>query len=243
VKLALIPPPANAAYMLETKYQLLLPHYFEHPTYKATVKVMKDRGHFMMLDNGAAEGKPVDKNDLYRLAAEYGCKEIIVPDVYGDMEATWAIAKHFIPSSHFKHQVVLAVKTYEEAFRLLVRLDELNWVDTIGIPRLVLEHGLSRALLTGMVSQFHPQYEIHWLGSNRNACLWEHLTWPTVASIVRGVDTAKPFAWAAAILDLKREWDAKNVPAIPDDYVFSVGSIASDLLRWNIRHLRELCNA
>jgi hypothetical protein len=238
MQLALIPPPSMSYYMLETNYQLLLPSYKGKGSYDECVRIARDLGNFMIMDNGAAEGHCLERKELYDMADYFGAQEVVVPDVYGEMEPTWEIASNWEHSGHFRHMAVVAAKSTAEACDLIDRYSELSYIDTIGLPRLLVENGVSRSYLTGYAPQ--DRFEIHWLGASRNFALWEHFSFHAMRDHIRGWDTAKPFAYAWKALDLETYWDTA-VSAVPDEAHWSPNSPEDEAARLNIDYLKAIC--
>jgi hypothetical protein len=204
VKLALIPPPSNADFMLQTDYQLVLPSFLKHEEdnkYDNTVRICQERGDYIILDNGVAEGLGLDnEEDLYGLAKEFKVSEVVIPDVYGEWEPTLDKVVDWKYDEDFKHMAVVAAKTYDEARRLIDAYLDSPLIDCIGLPRLLLDHldvG-ARWHFAGYLTHAIKEegVEVHFLGMNSNF-MKEMLGYSTMAKAgVRGVDTSAPFVYA-----------------------------------------------
>ena len=72
-----------------TRFHLILSHLLDDPDYQAYYKECSQRGHYLVLDNGAHEnefGEHIDS--LMRKAMLLGANEIAMPDVLEDGELT-----------------------------------------------------------------------------------------------------------------------------------------------------------
>lgn len=227
LRMALLPPPKEAAFMLRTDYQLLLPEFVTESKYREVVRSCATRGDFMIMDNGAAEGAVLDSRQLYRMAGELGAQEVVVPDVLGDTIGTKAIARNWVPSENFRHMIVL---TGHDAAQVLefarFIYEELPWVTTLGLPRLLGDWGIDRSWLTGWLGSWveEGRFELHWLGMNPHR-MWEihaMVESAMVAKLVRGYDTSAPFNYALLHKELENTYH--EVVRRPRTYRFATFS-------------------
>ena len=107
-----------------------------------------------ILDNGAAEGQPVDMSELVRLAYEWFADEIVLPDVLGKSMATLDSTKQALrqlnndhdpsvrpnPLYDFKYMAVAQGASLREAYDCAMYLSELAYVDRIAVPRILTYH-------------------------------------------------------------------------------------------------------
>jgi hypothetical protein len=82
MKLALIPPKCFIDDIFRTDYQLVVPGTNGIDSYRESRK----RGDFIILDNGAPEGQPLDNHGLMNLALTLMPQEIIIPDTMQDFQ-------------------------------------------------------------------------------------------------------------------------------------------------------------
>jgi hypothetical protein len=202
MKLALIPPPKNPEWMSETDYQLVLPSFLQHRNYKDMVSWCADRGDYVILDNGVAEGIPVEsEQDLYRLASTIGASEIVIPDVYGDKEGTLEKLKGWKFSEDFKHMAVVAAQNIDEAWDLIQIYVDDPRIDCIGLPRLLLDTvdvGFRWHCAGWLRNHIERDgVEVHLLGTNPNFLAEMHGYSTMATAGIRGVDTSAPFVYAA----------------------------------------------
>jgi hypothetical protein len=249
MKLALIPPPNNAVWMEETDYQLILPSFLQSSiVYRDKVRVCRGRGDFIILDNGVAEGLGIDSEDeLYALAKEYQVTEVVIPDVYGDCDATLERFQNWKYDEDFGHMAVLAATTTDEVMKMLDVYCDAAIVDTIGVPRLLWDHGISRSWVAGMLLQFVETtgLAVHFLGMNPDA-MYEMLSFPIPG--VRSVDTSAPFVyakWGVLLARTDHHWPAIARGADYDKLDLNSfnppgwGSTANTVAGINARYLKE----
>lgn len=198
MKLALIGAP-NVRPIIEglgLGYHLVLAQYMTDPAYKALYREMSARGHFIMMDNGAAElGASISFGDVLDAANVCDADEIIMPDVLDNMEET------------LRHTVE-ALKHVTSKYRVMVPQGK-NWSEwrecaevmcrwgctTIAIAKRyeAFEGGRRRALQILYDLGLHRNHYIHLLGCYSNP-LKEIAD--NMSRFVRGIDTAAPFAHA-----------------------------------------------
>lgn len=215
MKLALIPPLCRLRDMEQTDYQLILPQLVNsHVRYEDFVYHLKTRGDFLILDNGAAEGKIVEEDDLIDIAVELEVNELAVPDTLGDMVAT---LKQFIGFFE-RNEETLAVNKFStggpnlgfvaqgnswvESISLVNTVMKSDWspyINTVYIPRLLVKESGNVRERIQVAEQIYKDYagrlEIHMFGS---APEWprEAMAVDTECPYVRGMDTSMPYNFA-----------------------------------------------
>jgi hypothetical protein len=246
MKLALLPPPKNAEWMLETNYQLLLPSHFGIGNYNEVVAQCAERGDYIILDNGAAEGLPIDDaEDLYDVARKYRATEVVIPDVYGDMQGTLEKFKGWAFNESFKHMAVVAAQNVDEALTLIDAYLNEPLVDTIGLPRLLLEtcNASIRYYLVGYLSDHMETtgVEVHLLGTYPGFMNELHGLEVFANAGVRGIDTSAPFVYGLQCLRWPKDLDAERARKsnYHDLNMSTVGQLPLDYITNNVRWLRE----
>lgn len=201
VKLALIPPFELLECTDETTCQLMLPQLAANPTYSYVYqRHCNDADQYVILDNGEAEGKHIDQNDLIKMAFWYGVDELVIPDVMGKMRRTIEKAQTFLAKYgdlKLKYMFVVQGKSYEEFAESAKWANRQKWIDTIGIPRHMIEtcggNPSSRVMLVSDVGIDKP---VHLLGGSPLAPMeLKYFDWPLN---VRSTDTSAPFNYAHA---------------------------------------------
>src|SRR5690349_19964879 len=84
-------PPISMLSMMELwDAQVLLPlsELVSEQQYAREALAAHNRGDYLFLDNGSAEGQPVAWKTILNMAEVYDVSEVVLPDVMGDAEAT-----------------------------------------------------------------------------------------------------------------------------------------------------------
>lgn len=209
MKFSLIAPPYYSPLVKEQAFNLVLAQYYlRQPKYAAMINRARDRHAFIMLDNGAAEGKQVPFYSLMEAANDMDADEVVLPDVIKDCDATIEahLNKDVLRSIPPKHRAICPQgSTWDEWTNCLHYLGTVMEYQfaTICIPKHLetLEGGRGYAMEVLMRHQLHLSHHIHWLGFSenpileaRNACAWRH---------VRSLDSGAPIAWAQATKKMK----------------------------------------
>jgi len=204
VKIAHIVPPYVADLVQEQigDYHLLLPHLVPLARYRDYYR--NDVGYKIM-DNGVAEGRATTFTQQLFMAKAMGCKEVVLPDVMGDMDKTLsAVARAFpmafVERNNYQFMFVVQGRTILECVNCGERA--LNTfpgiINSFGIPRHILRVTAdARVRLVHLLKNMSPKRPIHLLGTH------PHLPGELLRFGqffcelgVRGVDTS--MAWNAA---------------------------------------------
>jgi hypothetical protein len=204
MKLALIPPRISLINTQNTGYHLLLPEHADDAYYESYYNWRRACGDFLMLDNGIAEGKPTDPEDLLGVAFKYMVNEVVVPDVLCDMKATiqaaWDFEQYADEARSFNYMGVVQGSTLEELLSCMHDFAVMEYIDTLAIPRHV-ETTVGFGTRLRLVEHAFKTYdkEIHLLGTNPRA-MSELRTYAEHYRLygVRGIDTASPYYYAMA---------------------------------------------
>lgn len=221
MKLALIKPIPNLHTIEPTGINLLLAPLLESREYMEYYQWRFYAGDFNILDNGAHEGPAMEFGKL--LEQSYGvAHEVVIPDTPHDSVTTYRLFYETIqwlnlntsiykrlrsPRLVFVPQVKLGrgfVESYVEFAHEMIRLCVTEtWVPssrfTMGVPLMYdtdRENGSILEILGRVVHQCEEnQIPIHLLGWSRKMLtpVHAHIHYP---SIIRSVDTCKPFVHA-----------------------------------------------
>ena len=236
MKLALIPPFSGMHFLTSAySYHMMLPQLVHNPLYAEKYRHLS-QGHFVMMDNGAAESKMLNNKDLMEVASEYKPSELILPDIKGDALGTLSLIKEFL-SLRPRHNLypdmsLVAVaqgRTGIELQRMIEVIADMRRVTTIGIPRhLLATIGNNAARLTlakWITKRYNHRFEIHFLGA---APAWPYeIFFARELGIVRSMDTSMPFNYALNNLALRD--DRLNI-ARPDNYFEAEFTVQQDEL-------------
>ncbi len=212
MKLALITDPKGFKTIDTTwfAYHLVLAQYVDKsPQFCDYYKEAGQRGHFLIMDNGAAETGTLTPNELIVAAEQINPDEIVLPDVLGNSSATIEASRNpvmldFVPPH--KRAIVPQGSNIEEWLNCANIMVNMLDFATLCIPKHLERFEGGRALILKMIGKlgWHREHHIHMLG------LWgdpytEIRSWGEYASIIRGLDTAAPFAFAQQGLTLGRQ--------------------------------------
>lgn len=232
MKLALIPPFSGLHFItVNYVYQLMLPQLIYNPLYAEKYKHLCE-ANFVMMDNGAAEGKMLKNKDLLEVAHEYQPSELILPDIKGDALGTLEVIKEFLSmrprNNLFPDMGLMAVaqgRSGIELQRMIEVIAKMNRVTTIGIPRHLVEtigNKAARLTLARWINKrYGHRFEIHFLGA---APAWPYeVFFARELGFIRGMDTSMPFNYALRSLPVRD--DRLNIRR-PDRY-FDLGFTAA----------------
>lgn len=160
-------------------------------------------GHFIIVDNGAAERDTPPFSEIVRFANYINAAEIILPDVLGDMNATVdALTPEvlgLVPSR--KRMIVPQGESMEEWFTCLeYQLKATQYcIESIGVAKHFearIEGGRARVLerLARMYPTIVQNIHIHLLGVWHDP--FEEMAAAAAQAPVRGIDSGIPIAWA-----------------------------------------------
>lgn len=211
MKCAIITPPTLLGHVIDTKYNLILAHWLNNPSY-AEYYAHPGSG-FVIMDNGAAEGELLEDWELLKLAITGQKPSVLVcPDTLGDGKKTLKQIRDFKTRAayHFgalEYWGVAQGSTYEEvresAFKLLDS-ETYYWLDGICLPRLMTNfHSgwFNRARLAMELEAKLDGRMLHCLGSG---------TWVQEAQVlasipwVTGIDTSSPIVMGLLGLDIEK---------------------------------------
>jgi hypothetical protein len=211
MKLAIIPPLCypfcfNEAY---DNYKLILPEHWNNQGHFEATMLNHRHGGFTILDNGAAEDKPHDWDDLLKLARRCHVNEVVLPDVMGDAQGTIKAVEAVFddtwhPTNHFGLMGVVQGTTLEECSDLVKYYLGMQGrtLTSIGLPRcLIRTVGLDqvRLLLAEFIRGMDKRIAIHLLGTAPQFIFeLRDFGRDFRALNVRGVDTSAPFVYTQA---------------------------------------------
>jgi len=205
MKLAVIAPTEYLGYVqgAELGYHMALgQELFRDADYYRFYRMAASYGHFVIVDNGAAE--PEKERGEFRyiadIAMEMGADEIILPDKLRDFE--WTI-KHSCSEAVLKQVprrkrfVVPQGKDWKEWTRCLIDLVLITEPATIGLAKWLeeLPDGRAYGMSIIMSHGYHKQHNIHMLGIHSKP-IAEARAVAEMFPGVRGIDTGAPIAYA-----------------------------------------------
>jgi hypothetical protein len=241
VRAALIPPKGYYETALKSDYHLVLAQVVRSDDEYRRMYEGVSSDHYVILDNGAAEGEIVSDDELIRTAVRLGVDEIVLPDVIGDYVATISRAEKFLDeqphNGAFGFMGVVQGNNQAELRKCIDDYGAMQEVRAIGLPRHLLNllsSDLGRICLLQYLERDYGDpkgypFAVHLLGTNP--------TWPneieTIAkthSWVRGVDTSMPYNWAIA----KNTLGPVAIVDRPENYFTARRDIDEKLLNENI---------
>ena len=203
MKLALIPPHQYVGHMFATNYHLLLPECMTNERYMGIAyELCHNPSHYVILDNGAAEGKLVGPEPLFTIADELQVNEIVIPDVLTDAMSTVEELHKFMRYAsdrpvQYNYMFVCQGTTVDECLWTIDRAMFYSNINTIGIPKHLLQtlddKQVRLKLVKEIMKHFGGRFELHLLGASP---LWvgEAKVAATVfEDEIRGMDTSIPY--------------------------------------------------
>lgn len=157
-------------------------------------------GAFILMDNGAAEHGTLPIKELLMAADVVHADEIILPDTMCDVIASMrqTMDKKVLDAiSPIKRAVVPQGNTVEEWWACALFYTQNLEFATLCIPKHAERWPGGRAAILQNIVEvgWHNKYNIHLLGIWGDPWL-EMKSFEPYLDIVRGIDTAAPFAWA-----------------------------------------------
>jgi hypothetical protein len=251
MRLALIPPKGFEQSALKSNIHLTLAHLTDYE-YWVPYFEAKQRGDYIIVDNGAAEDMMVERELLLQTAIDISADEVVLPDVFYDREGTLAaIAEFFkgLPNDlGFKYMGVVQGTKSSDPYQILQAYANDPGIKTIGIPRHWIDtrdNEYARFNICEMVEQLElvDRFEVHLLGASPR--------WPgEVLRIgrefpwLRSIDTSLPFSYTINSMRLENnKWaDFKTASERvdrPNKYFDEVPTLNRDLLESNLNTYME----
>lgn len=205
MKLAVIAPPEYLDIVANDRlgYHMALgQELFRDRHYYQWYRTFAERGHFIIVDNGAAEPEEerVSFDNIAHAALELGADEIILPDVLRDKYET--LERSLDPRVLFRvpsyrRMIVPQGKNWDEWATCMVDLVIHSNPASIGIAKHLedFEGGRVKALEIITRFEYHKSHAIHLLGVRRHP-FKEVLRCLQMYDGIRGIDTGAPIAYA-----------------------------------------------
>jgi hypothetical protein len=219
---AMIPPIPDVHWTTPMTFHLCeAPIVLTSEKYAQYYKWHVDRGHYVILDNGAAVGGTVTNQQLIDAAGMVDADEVVIPDVMADKDATLAKAKQFLKQWIGPTNTKLMFVPQGEAF--------IDWAQCLaGFMKMELANPNLRRIVVGIGKHMHARvsggrrylvdfcqsqhYTCHLLGASdeplEDIKLLDH-------PAVRGSDTSLPFAMAQSDYALQKDPVAAGMWSLP----------------------------
>ena len=186
-------------------FHFALAQHVKEASYAAWFKRWHEFGHFIMMDNGAAEGERLDNKDLIEAAGIIGADEVVMPDVLRDKHGTINATRAALSLVPERNRAMAPQGAdwfeWEACAKILVSYG----CATICIPKLYEGYPGGRAHALAIIRGYHWDWDhnIHLLGCYNDpvreiVLAHKHTPW------IRSVDTGAPVAYAQADKSL---WD------------------------------------
>lgn len=247
---ALIPPKGYEHTALWSHFHLMLAQVV-HDDYFTTYSRAKLRNDYIIMDNGAAEGKLVDMDTLINAACALDVSEVVLPDAMHHAAETITMAKdafNMKPSIGDLGFSIMGIIQGDHKTDIPYCVDsyrDMHGVTTLGIPRhwiRTLGDVYARFNICAMLQAngMHERFEVHLLGTST--------AWPGEIQMlsrtypwVRSVDTSMPYNWTMAGLRLPEPYMKNQVQAIarPNAYFEVPRTLDEDLLEANCQTYLE----
>ena len=209
MKLCTIVPLNQKEWMNDRPYTMLLAHLSKAE--RSYGRWASQLNSYKIMDNSIIElGEAFTLEELLKQASTCHAQEIILPDVFQDGKATIELAKQSyqkIKNSPYKNKFKLMVvchgKTEKEIINNFHALESCDWVDTIGMPKVITSWGNR--------NQFQDLYmktrkEVHYLGCWSSFKEIEEIKDKPVFQKIRTMDTCLP-----ALLSIQgKKWNEER---------------------------------
>lgn len=179
-------------------HMVLAQHVLNNTAYANYFAEKHQQGHFIILDNGAAEGVSLPFNKVVQAADIVGADEIALQDVMFNGPDT--VGKHLetralLPPN--KRMIIPQGRSWDEWTQCLKNLTMNVSYRSIGVPKHLEQLSGGRVKALSIIHDFrlHREHDVHLLGCYRNP-VQEILNARRAFPWVRGIDTAAPFAYS-----------------------------------------------
>jgi hypothetical protein len=238
VRAALIPPRGYESTALESDIHLVLPlpPLVDNQAYLETYAIARRRGHYIILDNGCAEGQLVDGDVLYSFAKLIGAHEIVAPDIMNNatatLDATKKWLKDFPDMIDYNIMGVVQGTTMTTREYVLSEYAKMDAITTVGIPKAAIEEPDSTArleLVETILEKYPDRFKIHLLGLSKHfPTEMMSLRYPEE---VRSMDSAQPYKIAerGQVMSTAHPWAVRRA-----NYFSRTKPVMDSLLAHNI---------
>lgn len=209
MKLCSITPISQKEWMNYKPYTMLLAHLSKNN--RAYSRWASELHSYKIMDNSIIElGKAFSLEDLLKQASVCKVNEIILPDVFQNFNETFKLAKEsydYIQNSiykdKFKYMVVCHANSYQEMFNNLKVLENVKWIDTIGIPKVITTWGNRNNFKKFYMGS---KKNIHYLGCWKSFKEEIEIKDDPVFNKIRSMDTCLP-----SLLTIQnKKWDEER---------------------------------
>lgn len=209
MKYALITGPSgfDVVDFLRTGYHLTLAQYADQPLYASFYRDLADKGHFIMVDNGAAElGSSIPFKHVLEFAGRIKADEIVMPDHLDNADKTLAATSKVLYQVPQRSRAVVPQGTTWEEWEYCAKRLVLLGCTTICIAKRYekLPGGRAYALQILKYMGVLETHNVHLLGFYNNPVA-EIASAQREYFRVRGVDSAAPIAYAQKHLPIVGE--------------------------------------
>lgn len=223
MKLALIPPRGlynyndSGGWVGMALAHLVKPSNYE---YVESFLPLYEKQRHIIMDNGAAEGKLMEPDILFRAAELVHATEIVLPDELGNGIKTLSMAEDFFDKYNepqYKYMAVLHAKSFVGGMKQVALWAVLPGVTTIGLPRSLLdiEKSLRINLARTICEKWQDRFKVHLLGTNVKWCKEIYYAAKYTPEI-RSCDTSMPFNYAIGAKRLSNDTNEQILR--PDKY-------------------------
>lgn len=218
MKAALIAPFGYEDTVLVSTIHLVLPlvETLVNDRYVAAYMRAKQRGDYLIMDNGAAEGRLRPTEVLINCVETFEADELVAPDVLGETAVTHDLVQQFLQELElieaiegpkpFAVQAVLQGFKHDDRAYLLDYYAQQERITVIGIPKVTIAHGSDgvRARIAEYIQSEYPnRFKIHLLGASPNfPAELARVDFPT---FIRSTDSALPYKAAAESVRMTEE--------------------------------------
>jgi hypothetical protein len=210
MRLALIPPFQMLEDTYKSSVQMMLPHLLANSNYTTHfASHCLDEVDLVMMDNGAAERKTFQFENLMEIALGMQVNEIVAPDMMGKpvlsvMETTKFL--DFAKAQGFEVPVGVVAhgnNTPEVLWSACALLNKHPQIKIVYLPRLLVQFAgdTTRLDAARILKNRYPDIDIHFLGASTLWC--GEVREAARSGLVRSLDTSMPYVYAAESMHLR----------------------------------------
>jgi hypothetical protein len=203
MKVAHIAPPSMLWTLRNRSYHLVVAQRLLEPKYLWHWKAARKRGDFIIVDNGAVEVayskelEPISFEKVLELASAIKADEVVMPDVFRDMDKTLSHTQAALPHVPIRHRMFVPQGDSIDGWKNCMSTMYQWGARSIGIPKHMERFNGGRYYLCKWIEQmsYHNVMDFHLLG------VWdspEAEVKPIAKDFpwVRGIDTGVAYAYA-----------------------------------------------
>lgn len=210
-RIAHIVPVSHLSDTVNNQYHMCLAHLVECDEYRRHFRQMAERGRFVLMDNGAAEGSQLQPEKLIEMYEKINPTEIVLPDTLYEAGSTIQKSRNFLNllqskglADKYRVMAVPQGKTLEEweaCARIFVKDTRVNSIGVSKFLNIGLNDRYVRVKACNILEKLFKEYkrddlEVHLLGCDEGPMIVKMIH--EQHDFVRGCDSAFSYLQAQA---------------------------------------------